>query len=261
MKIIIGIVLVVLLMGGLAAYLILMLNAHQMIFCGDISNENGAVASVTRVYTTDLSANETLSEIVTAVNSAEGDTLSIEELTVILAEYQSVIYAPVFLVNAQQIDSNTYEVTGSVYNGVNEKGEPEQNDYVYRNMRLNAVLQNGDIIAVNNIYPEDKEADPDKLVERNKVIDPIITDEGAAAVFALESCDSFRLLFQGNAELPAEMTFVYTYDVVGENPLDFTGINDGALGLTMTVAFNDEGEFDPTYSLVKTITVEKDSKE
>lgn len=260
MKIVIGIILVVLLIGALTAYLILMLNAHQMIYCGDITNEEGTAASVTRVYTTDLSANEALSEIVAATNAAEGDTVSVVEITEILAEYQSIIYAPVFTVNAKQIDTSTFEVTGSVFNGIDDDGNPTHNDYIYKNMRLTAVVQNGEIIAAQNVYPaidENEDAD-DTLVERNKTIDPIITEENIKAIYAFEQCDSFRLIFQGTAELPASMTFVFTYDVVAENPLDFTGIEDGALGFAMNVAYDEEGVFDPTYNLVKTITVEQD---
>mgnify|MGYP007076428448 CR=1 FL=1 len=54
MKVVIGIVLISLVILGLIAYMILMLNAREMIFCGDLKNENGTNAQITRVYTTDL---------------------------------------------------------------------------------------------------------------------------------------------------------------------------------------------------------------
>lgn len=41
MKVVIGIVLISLVILGLIAYMILMLNAREMIFCGDLKNENG----------------------------------------------------------------------------------------------------------------------------------------------------------------------------------------------------------------------------
>lgn len=259
MKYIIGIVLVALLIGALTVYLILMLNAHEMVYCGDITNEDGKAASVTRVYTTDFSANETLAEIVAAVNAAEGETVTVTEITEILAEYQSIVYAPVFLVNSEQIDTTTFEITGSVYNGIDDKGNPKQNDYIYENLRLNAVVQNGEVIAVQNIYPEEEgnKKDRDTLVERQSTIDPIITDEGSTGVFALEDCDSFRMIFKGTSEIPATVTLVYTYDVVAENPLDFTNIEDGALGVTMTVGFDEVGFYDPSYALAKNVIVEK----
>ena len=72
MKIVIGIVLILLLVGALSAYLILMLTAQEMVFCGDIKNNEENGTSVTRVYITDYSANETLSEIVDAVNASDG---------------------------------------------------------------------------------------------------------------------------------------------------------------------------------------------
>ena len=51
MKVVIGIVLISLVILGLIAYMILMLNAREMIFCGDLKNENGTNAQITRVYT------------------------------------------------------------------------------------------------------------------------------------------------------------------------------------------------------------------
>ncbi len=261
MKIIIGIILVVLLIGALTLYLILMLNAHELIYCGDVVNENDNSASVTRVYTTDFSANETLSEIVTAVNTADGETVTVTEITEILAEYQSIIYAPVFLVNSEQIDTSTFEITGSVYNGIDDKGNPKHNDYIYKNMRLNVVVQNGEVLAVQNIYPEEDTKKSSKeretLVERQRTIDPIIINENSTGVFALEDCDSFRLLFKGTSDFPATVTLVYTYDVVAENPLDFTNIEDGALGMTMNVGFDEKGFYDPSYGIAKNVIVEK----
>ena len=254
MKIVIGIVLVMLLIGALILYLILMLNAHEMIYCGDITNSDNGGAMVTRVYTTDFSANETLSEIVVAMNSTESGALSVEEITEILAEYQNIIYAPVFIVNSEQIDTSTFEVVGCIYNGIDDKGEPAQPDYLYRNLRLNAIVQNGEVVSVENIYPitEDQEG---KLVEREKTIAPIITDENTNASFAFENSDTFRMIFKGTAELPAKVTFVYTYDVVAENPLDFTNIENGALAITMTVGSDEKGLYLPSYELAKNVTV------
>ncbi len=261
MKIVLGIVLIALVVGALAVYLILMLNAHDMIFCGDIVNDDGTKADITRVYTSDLVANETLSEIVAVVNGAEGDNISVEELTVILAEYQSIIYAPVFNFDAQQVDTSTYVVSGSIYNGINEKGEPVINDYIYENLRLNVIVNNGVVLSAQNVYPEEQEGDKgkkdDTLIRRNGVIQPLISDENTTAAFAFEDVDSFRFIITGNADLPPEITFVYTYDVVTENPLDFTGTEDGVLGVTMKVAYDEEGYFDPTYELIKNIEVEK----
>lgn len=261
MKIVVGIVLIVLVVGALGLYLILMLNAHDMIFCGDIINENGRNADVTRVYTSDLIANETLSEVVAVVNEAEGDNISVEELTVILAEYQSIIYAPVFLFDAEKVDTSTFVISGSVYNGINEKGEPATNDYVFDNLRLNVVVENGIVLAAQNVYPEvEGKKGEEAFVQRNSVIEPLITDEGAAAAFAFEDTDSFRFIIKGTEDVPAEVTFVYTYDITTENPLDFTGMEDGVLGVSMTVAYDEDGMFDPTYEIVKNIVVEKEKK-
>ena len=254
MKIVIGIVLVMLLIGALILYLVLMLNAHEMIYCGDITNNDNGGAMVTRVYTTDFSANETLSEIVVAMNSTANDSLTVEEITEILAEYQNIIYAPVFIVNSQQIDTSTFEVTGCIYNGIDDDGEPAQPDYLYRDLRLNAIVQNGEMLAAENIYPieEDQEG---VLIEREKMIAPIITDENTNASFAFEGTDTFRMIFKGTAELPAKLTLVYTYDVIAENPLDFTNIENGALAITMTVGFDEKGLYLPQYELEKSVNV------
>ena len=261
MKIVVGIVLIVLVIGALALYLILMLNAHDMIFCGDIINENGRNADVTRVYTSDLIANETLSEIVAVINETDSEDVSVEELTVILAEFQSVIYAPVFLFDAEKVDTSTFVVTGSVYNGINEKGEPTTNDYLFDNLRLNVVIENGMVLAAQNVYPEiENSKGEEAFVQRNSVIEPLITDEGAAAAFAFEDTDSFRFIVKGTEDVPAKITFIYTYDITTENPLDFTGSEDGVLGVTMTVAYDEDGLFDPTYEIVKNIEVTKEKK-
>lgn len=94
MKIVIGIVLIALVIMGLAAYLVLMLNAREMIFCGDVKNDSGTATAVTRVYTTDLSANETLSEIIVKMNESQDGAVQVQDLTEVLAQYQNIIYAP-----------------------------------------------------------------------------------------------------------------------------------------------------------------------
>lgn len=257
MKFVIGIILVSLLIGALAVYLVLMLNAHDMVFCGDVTNENGSGGYVTRVYTTDLSADETLSEIVLAMNSSEEDSVSVDQLTEILAKYQNIIYAPVFIVNLEQADASTYVLTGNVYNGLTDKGEPAQPDYIYRNMVVTAGLNNARVLAAQNIYPTDEKGNPE-FVERKLVVDPIVTDENRGAAFSLKDIDTFRLVFTAdNPETLPSVTFAYTYDVVAENPLDFTGIDDGVLAFTVTVAYDEDGLLDPDFRVERVIVKEK----
>ena len=100
MKVVIGIVLISLVILGLIAYMILMLNAREMIFCGDLKNENGTNAQITRVYTTDLNANETLSEIIVKMNESDTESVQKSDITEVLAQYQNIIYAPVFTIMA-----------------------------------------------------------------------------------------------------------------------------------------------------------------
>ncbi len=244
MKFVIGIILVALLIGALAAYLILMLNAHDMVFCGDIKAETGSGAAVTRVYTTDLSADETLSEIVLAMSNSDSATVSGEELTQILATYQNIIYAPVFTVKLEQADANTFVLSGSVYNGIDENGEPVSADFRYKNLGLTLGVANGTVLAAQNVYPA-SESGEEAFVERDKVIDPIITDGGKAASFAFRDCDSFRVVFTQTGELPAAVTLAYTYDVDAVSMMDFTGVSDAVFGMTVTVAYDDYGMLDP----------------
>ncbi|MBP0984329.1 MAG: hypothetical protein J6A19_11445 [Oscillospiraceae bacterium] len=262
MKVVIGIVLITLVLLALIAYLVLMLNAREMIFCGDVKNEGGTSASVTRVYTTDLSANETLSEIIVKMNESETETLAISELTEVLAQYQNIIYAPVFNVSVSQVDSSTYIIDGSVYNGLTEDGEAAETDYRYHNMQLNAVVNNGRIIAAQNVYEEDEQQEEEEskvFTERQRVIEPLVTGADSEAAFALQDRSSFRVIVNGSEfrEMPS-VTFVFVYNVDALNPLDFTSISNDSLAINMQISFDENGNLAPTYELIKTITAEEE---
>lgn len=255
MKIVIGIVLIALVLVGLAAYLVLMMNAREMIFCGDVRNDSGTSTAVTRVYTTDLSANETLSEIIVKMNESEDGSVRVDELTEVLAQYQNIIYAPVFTMSVEQIDTATYIINGTVYNGVDEDGNEAQPDFHYRDMNLSAVVTNGTVLAAQNVYPDAQEEQTEPVfTERQRVIDPVIKGEASEAAFALQDCSSFRLIVHGtSAKTLPEITFVYVYNVGAENPLDFTSIHNDSLAVSMKLAFDENGKLAPEYELVKTI--------
>ena len=263
MKIVIGIVLITLMILGLSLYLVLMLNAREMIYCGDIKNDSGTSASVTRVYTTDISGDETLSEIILKMNESETETVQISDLTEILAQYQNIIYAPVFQVSVQQVDEATYIIDGSVYNGLDENAEPAETDYRYKKMQLNAVVNNGRIIAAQNIYDDGQDGQDEAeeglgtFVERQRVIEPLVSGADSEAAFAMQDCSSFRVIVNSTEfrELP-EITFVYVYNVDAVNPLDFTSITNDSLAISMKIAFDEKGRLAPTYDLVKTITAD-----
>ncbi len=263
MKVVIGIVLLTLVVLGLAAYIVLMLNARQMIFCGDVKNDGGASASVTRVYTTDLSANETLSEIILKMNEAETESVAISDITEILAQYQNIIYAPVFNISIQQVDTATYIIDGSVYNGLTEKAEPAETDYHYHDMQLNAVVTNGRIIAAQNVYGDGTEKNEDdglgSFTERQKVIEPLVSGADSEAAFALQDRSSFRVIVNSSEfkEMP-EITFVFVYNVNAVNPLDFTSIANDSLAIGMKIAFDDNGKLAPTYELLRTVVADTD---
>ena len=251
MKFVIGIIIVALLMGALVTYLVLMLNSIDMVYCGDIISDSGSAASVTRIYTTDLSADQALSEIVIAMNNSEDAVISDDELTEILATYQNVIYAPVFTVTLEQADTSTFILTGSVYNGLDEKGEPTSPDFEYKDLGLTLGVSNGTILAAQNVYADD--GNEEVFIERNRVVDPVITDESRGASFAFHDCDSFRIIFTQSANQTASVTMAYTYDVEAVNPLDFTSISDGTLGITVTVAYDEKGNLDPQISLERVV--------
>ncbi len=255
MKFVIGIILVALVMLALIGYLVLMLNAHDMVFCGDIANTDGAAAYMTRIYTTDLSADETLSEIVLTMNSTEDGAVSVDELTEILATYQNIIYAPVFSIVLERVDENTYVLSGSVYNGINDEGVPAEPDYAFKDLVLTTAVTNGMILAAQNVYPLDEEGDPE-FIERQRVVDPIVTDRNRGAAFAFSECDSFRLVFTATGDELPSVTLVYTYDVQAINPLDFAGIQDGVLACSYTVAYNDKGDLEPVLKMERRITAD-----
>ena len=250
MRLVIGIILVVLLAAALVGYLILVLNTEQMIYCGDISSQDSSRNYITRIYTTDLSADEVLGEIVTTMSSTVEDSVPVDELTRILATYQDIIYAPVFALDLQQIDESTCVLTGSVYNGLKDNGEPAETEYVYRNMGLAAGITNGAVVAAQNVYPlvESKNGEIE-FQTRREVVDPIITDNGTGAAFAFKDCDSFRLVFTETDELTASLSLAYTYDVVAVSPFDFTSVDGGVMYLTVEIAYNDDGVLTPVYTL------------
>ena len=256
MKFVVGIILIVLLMGALGAYLFLMLNAHDMVYCGDIKADTSNGAYVTRIYTTDLSADETLSEIVLAMNNSDSAAVSEEELTQILATYQNIIYAPVFTVSVEQADTNTFVLSGSVYNGIDEQGQPVSPDFRYKDLGLTLGVANGTILAAQNVYPAEESTGEPAFIEREKVVDPIITDGGKAASFAFRDCDSFRIVLTQTGELPAAVTLAYTYDVNAVSVMDFTGVKDAVFGMTVTVDYDENGVFDPQVKLERIRTAE-----
>ncbi len=258
MKVVIGIILVTLVLAGLGLYLYLMLNSHDLIYCGDITQVSGSRMYITRVYTSDLNANETLAEIVTTMNDNEEGNITAEEMTEILATYQSIIYAPVVMLELQQKDNNTYVLSGSVYNGLNEDGEPDEANYRYKDLILTAGISNGEILAAQNVYPDEEDDDDEpEFQERERVIDPIIIEDNKGAAFAFSDCDSFRMVFNGISDVPASVTIALTYDVVAGNPLNFTSLSGGAMGLTVTAAFDESGRLVPELEMSRIYAAEE----
>lgn len=262
MKIIVGIVLVALVLLGLIAYIVLMMNAREMIFCGDVRNESGNQLRVTRVYTTDLNANETLSEIVLKMNQTEGDSVQISDITEVLAQYQNIIYAPVIDIAADQVDNSTFVINGRVLNGLGEDGNAAVTDYQYHDMQVSTIVRNGIVLAAQNVYDEelsDESDDEEKTFkERRTIIEPLVTGADSEATFSLDDCSSFRMIVNGSeyAELP-EITFVFMYNVDAMNPLDFTSVSNDSLAVTMKIDYDEDGKLAPTYEFVKTLTEEE----
>lgn len=254
MKIVLGIIIVVLVMAALALYVLFVLNSRDLISCGDIRQLKGEQLSITRIYTSDLNANKTLSEIVNAMNANEEGALTAEEMTELLAENQNIIYAPVFTFTVTKEDVNTYVVSGNVFNGLNEDGEPTTPDFMYKNLGMTVGVNQGYILSVQNVYDDDGDGFEDnndvqaEFIERKNVIDPVILADGYGAAFAFRDCDGFRIVFKGTDVFPS-LTFAYTYDIVANNPLNFTSLKNGLLGATVTIAYDDEGRLAPTLEI------------
>lgn len=258
MKVAIGIILVAIVMAALVLYLVLIMNSHELAFCGDIPQTDGTNMSVTRIYTADFTANETLSEIVNRMNSSESGNMSAEELTEILATYQNISYAPVFRFNLAQEDNNTFVLTGSVYNGIDPEGMPTTPDFLYRNLTLTAGVPDGKMLAVQNIYSDYDDDGQPSFKERKKVVDPVLMDNDQAAAFAFRECDSFRIVFTAIEGIPASITLAFEYEVVAQNPLDFTNLPNGKMGVTITAGYDDRGELTPEIEMERIYAVVDD---
>ena len=259
MKIVVGVILLIIVIAALGFFIFLVLNSHDLTYCGDLKGQNGNTQVVTRVYTADLNADETLSQIVAAVNDGETGNLSSEEMTEILATYQNIIYAPVFTFTLEQVDDDTYVLTGSVYNGINEEGEPTVPDFYYRNLTLTAGIPNGKILAAQNIYSQDVDENGDyEFVERKNVVDPVILDNGMAAAFAFKECDTYRMVFTREEGMETSITLGFTYEVVASNPLNFTSIKDGAMGVTVLAKYDEAGRFTPELKLEKVYKINEE---
>lgn len=260
MKILAGIICVAVLIAALVLYILIMLNSRDLVFCGDITQVSGQTMYVTRVYTSDLNANETLSEIVSTMNEAETASISAEEMTEILATYQDIIYAPMFVFSLEQEDEHTYVLTGNVYNGLDENGEPTSPDFMYKNLMLTTGVVNGKILAAQNVYSDDLEEDSEpEFKERRKVIDPVLIDDETGAAFVFNDFNSFRMIITGSEGYTTSVTLAFTYDVVAENPLNFTRESDAIIGVTITAAYDEDGIFTPEIKVERNIILSEDN--
>lgn len=253
MKVVIGIIIAALVAAIAAIFLIFVLRAHDLVLCGDIPQKNGNQMFVTRVYTYDVDANSTLTQIIDKMNSNTEGNISATEMTEILSEYQTVVYAPVFTYTLTQEADNTYVLTGSVYNGLDEDGEPAETEYVYKDLTLTVGVSDGKVLAAQNIYPDDLEEDVvPEFKERKKVVDPVLVNEKEAA-FLLNDCNSFRIVFTGKEDIPAEIILAYTFDVGSMNLLNFSGSKGNIMGVTIKGEFDDMGRLSPTIEMNRRI--------
>ncbi|MDE6728627.1 MAG: hypothetical protein K2J80_11920 [Oscillospiraceae bacterium] len=249
MKVAIGIIIAALVAAVAAVFVLFVFRSHDLVLCGDIPQKSGDQLFTTRVYTYDVDANSTLTQIIDKMNSNTEGTLSAEEMTEILSQYQTIVYAPVFTYMLTQEDNNTYVLTGSVYNGWDADGEPADTEYVYKDLTLTVGVTDGRVLAAQNIYPEDLEEELiPEFKERKKVVDPVLVNEKEAA-FAFSGCNSFRLVFTGKESIPAEVTLVYRFDVGSQNILNFSGSKDNILAVTIRGEYDDMGRLSPTIEM------------
>ena len=254
MKVVIGIIIAALLAAIGAILLFFVLRSHDLVLCGDIPQRNGNNLYVTRVYTYDVDANSTLTQIIDRMNSNTEGNISADEMTEILSQYQTIVYAPIFSFALTQEADNTYVLTGSVYNGWSDNDEPaEDTEYVYKDLTLTVGVTEGKVLAAQNIYPDDLEEElVPEFKERKKVVDPVLVNEKEAA-FLLEDCNSFRIVFTGKEGLPAEIMLAYTFNVGSMNLLNFSGSKDNILGVTIRGEFDDMGRLTPTIEMNRRI--------
>ena len=256
MKVVIGIVISALVAALAAIFVLFVLQSHDLVLCGDIPQKNGNQVYTTRVYTYDVDANSTLTQIIDKMNSNTEGNITATEMAEILSQYQTVVYAPVFTFTMTQESENTYVLTGSAYNGITEDGsptEPGDTEYVYKDLTLTVGVTDGKILAAQNLYPEDFEEElVPEFVERKKVIDPVLVNDKEAA-FAFSGCDSFRIVFTGKEGIPAEITLAYTFDVGSENLLNFSGSKGNIMGVTIRGEYDEMGRLSPTIEMNRRI--------
>ena len=250
MKVVIAIIIAALVAAIGAILLFFVFRAHDLVLCGDIPQRSGNDLFVTRIYTYDVDANSTLNQIIEAMNSNTDGNITAEEMTEILSQYQTIVYAPIFTYTFTQEADNTYVLTGSVYNGIDENGEPaDDTEYVYKDLTLTVGVTDGKVLAAQNIYPDDlEEEEIPEFKERKKVVDPVLVNEKEAA-FLMEDTNSFRIVFTGKEDVPAEVTLAYTFNVGSMNLLNFSGSKDNILAVTIRGEYDDLGRLTPTIEM------------
>lgn len=255
MKVIIGVIIAALVVAVGAVFLLFVLRSHDLVLCGDIPQKSDNQLYVTRVYTYDIDANSTLNQIIDKMNSNTEGQISSEEMTEILSQYQTIVYAPMFSYSLTQEAENTYVLTGSVYNGIGENGEPAETEYVYKDLTMTADISSGKILAAQNVYPDELDGDNvAEFKERKKVISPIVLNDGSQVAYVFnDDCYSFRIVFTGKEEIPAEITLVYSFDVGAESLLNFSGSKGNIMGVTIKGEFDDLGRLVPTISMNRNI--------
>ena len=262
MKVVIGIVIAALVAAIAAVLLLFFFRSHDLVLCGDIPQANGNQMYVTRVYTYDVDANSTLSQIIEKMNSNTEGSISATEMTEILSEYQTIVYAPVFTYTLTQEADNTYVLEGTAFNGLDEDGEPADTEYVFKDLTLTVGVTDGKVLAAQNIYSTDNEEEEvPEFIERSKVIDPIVTDNGKQAAFSVKESDGFRIVFTGKEKVPAEITLAYTFNVGAQNILNFSGSKNNVLGVTITGEYDDLGRLAPKIEMNRKIVEMEQTEE
>lgn len=253
MKIVICIVISAIVAAIAVIIFVFVLGAHDLVLCGDIPQNTNNQMYVTRVYTYDVDANSTLTQIINTMNANSEGHINASEMAEILSQYQTVVYAPVFTYSMTQEANNTYVLTGSIYNGLDENGEPAETEYSYKNLTLSVGLNFGKILSVENIYPDELgEDEQPAFKERNNVLEPVIINDTEAA-FAFTNSNTFRMVFVGKEDLPAEITLVYSFEVGSQNLLNFSGAKNNIMGVTITGGFDDVGRLAPTIAMNRRI--------
>lgn len=246
MKKVIGVILIILVMSGIGFLLFMEFNKENLVYSGDyLTNSDNYSVMVTRAYVSDESDRSQIAAILETVFTSP--ELTAEEIAGAATGYGTVLYAPVFNVSFDKPNSDDkyFTISGTVQNGISENGESVETAYVHRNLRLDAIIDNGVIEYASNAVK------PEELIKKEYTL-PVVTEEGQNAAFKFDDSNGFEIVFsKADINADTKIVLLYTFSVDSSNPVDFSGLEREKLQLEITFT-NDENEIlKPSFLITK----------